>query len=299
MIKLVDYVSTHAGGPSIILENISDTIGKIRMVMENPDGIAGLLQFASKNVAAVAFDISDDSLDGTLERYYLNDYTIDDINPDTQDYDSMRSGVALWSPRTSSSPGRIPMELRYTNTFRKLGGASLILSVCWAKHSFDITDTMLVPSIIGPTTDTVDEWIQTSDTTVYFPSPSPPPMTAQEVYYEMSGMTSHGITSNVSSTYTTAASLLAVAKIPSGTTISGQMLVNLEYNSGVQHTNGTYSTALTDSSGSRNYRCYKFVVTTQRDLNVGDVITETKPDSGGVQLISCIAFTNTPVDVPV
>lgn len=299
MIKLVDYVSTHTGGPSITLENLSDTIGRIRMVMNSPDGVTSLLQFASKNIKAVAFGVDDDTLDGTLDRYYLDDYTIDDINPDTQDYDSMRSGVVLWSPRTSSSSGLVPMELQYTSTFRKLGGASLILSVCWANHNFDLNDISITPDLSGVTDYTADSWVLTRADTVYFPSPSPPPITVKDVYYEVSGMTTHGMTSNVSSVYTATAALIATASIPSGTTICGQLTVNSEDGSMLNPSNGNYSRVLAINDDNHHYRVYKFTVTTTTDLAVGDTITEIVPASGRVQLISMIAFTKEPVDVPV
>jgi hypothetical protein len=299
VIKLVDYVSTHAGGPSITLENISDTIGKIRMVMDSPNGVSSLLQFASKNIAAVGFDIDDDLLDGTLDRYYLDDYTIDDINPETQDYDSMRSGVVLWSPRTESSSGLVPMELRYTNTFRKLGGASLILSVCWANHNFTLNDTLVSPALIGPTDYTADDWVLTRATTVYFPSPSPPPLTVPKTFYVMSGMSSQGMSANVSSFLTSTATLTATTAIPSGTTVYGQMTVNSQDGSSLEPSSGTYSRVLSINDETRKIRVYKFTVTTTVDLSAGDVITELRPATGDVQLLSMIAFTYPPVDVPV
>jgi hypothetical protein len=267
------------------------------MVMNSPDGVTSLLQFASKNIKAVAFDVDDDALDGTLDRYYLDDYTIDDINPDTQDYDSMRSGVVLWSPRTSSSSGLVPMELQYTNTFRKLGGASLILSVCWANHNFDLNDISVTPDLSGVTDYTADSWVLTRADTVYFPSPSPPPLTVKETYYEMSGMSSHGMTSNVSSVYTDTASLIATAEIPSGTTVYGQMTVNSQDGSSLNPSSGTYSRVLSINDDTRKIRVYKFTVTTEYDLGVGDVITELQPATGRVQLLSMIAFTSSPVDV--
>jgi hypothetical protein len=269
------------------------------MVMNSPDGVTSLLQFASKNIKAVAFDINDNTLDGTLDRYYLDDYTIDDINPDTQDYDSMRSGVVLWSPRTNSSSGLVPMELQYTNTFRKLGGASLIFSVCWASRDFDLNDISIAPSLSGVTDYTADDWVQTQSTTVNFPSPTPPPMFTQEVYYEMSGMTSHGMTSNVSSVYTDTASLIAAAEIPAGTTICGQFTVQSQDGSNVTNSNGTYSGVVSINDGDRHIRVYKFILTTDTNLSVGDVITELRPRTGKIQLISAIAFTNAPIDVPV
>jgi hypothetical protein len=269
------------------------------MVMNSPDGVTSLLQFASKNIKAVAFGVDDDTLDGNLDRYYLDDYTIDDINPDTQDYDSMRSGVVLWSPRTSSSSGLVPMELQYTNTFRKLGGASLILSVCWANHNFDLHDISITPDLSGVTDHTADSWVPTQATTVYFPSPSPPPLTVQETYYEMSGMTSHGMTSNVASEYTDTASLIATAAIPSGTTIYGQMTVNAQAYSSLDPSSGTYSKVLSINDDYRKIHVYKFTVTTAADLSVGDVITELRPASGKIQLLSMIAFTSSPVEVPV
>lgn len=282
------------GGPELKFQNfVSDKL--LRLIVKNPQKVKSALVFITKNAKLLT-----KTPRGEGELAVLDTYETDDYNYDTMTYDAYNSGLVVLDPDPSSD-STYHVDIKYQNTYNKLGGVPLWITLVWevVEDSSATLPAIITqpPPISGVSTAHLNDFTNAASDvdTLQLPLPDDYSLPVKEILW-CQNLQEHGLYLTHNTASTTGIELRSTKDVPAGTVIKGTTQIRDGSQITMVSSIGNVSADAAISSSSGTYCMFNYTITLPSDVAAGEIIASISDfNSHGFTVMNNEFFTTTPV----